>query len=75
MRALLSAIFLLVYLCFAFVVVALVIHNTQDVNVHLILWDDVKLPLYIPIAISFAAGLGLGLFYALGASVRRLFSR
>ncbi len=75
MRALLSAVFLLVYLCFAFAVVALVIHNTQDVTVHLILWDDVTLPLYIPIAIAFACGLGLGLFYALGTSIRRLFSR
>lgn len=75
MRALFSAVFLLIYLCFAFTVVALVIHNTQDVTVHLILWDDVQLPLYVPVAIAFAAGLGLGLFYALGAGIRRLFSR
>lgn len=75
MRALLSAAFLFVYLCFAFSVVALVIHNTQNVNVHLVLWDDVSLPLYVPITLAFAGGLGLGLFYALGASIRRLFAR
>lgn len=75
MRALFSAVFLLIYLCFAFVVVALVIHNTQAVTMHLVLWDDVELPLYVPIALAFAGGLGLGLFYALGAGIRRLFSR
>lgn len=75
MRALLSAVFLLIYLCFAFAVVALVIHNTHDVTLHLVLWNDLSLPLYVPVALAFAAGLGLGLFYALGASIRRLFLR
>jgi len=61
----------LIYAIAAVVLLTLILSNNHPVTLELFILPPITVPLYAPIALAFAVGLGIGLLYAFKCAVFR----